>query len=200
MGTRPRTLLICCGAIAREVLSIIDANGLAGFVVESLPAKLHNRPEQIPERVREKIQARRDAFDRLVVLYSDCGTGGLLQKVLDEEGVEGIGGAHCYEMFTGTAVFTALAEAELGTFYLTDYLARHFDSLIYKGLGLDRHPELQAVYFKHYKKLVYLAQRDDPELLGYAEAAARRLDLPLEVHKTGYGLYQDFLNRVQAAS
>jgi hypothetical protein len=198
MGSEPKTLLICCGAIAREILAIVKANVLSNYSVESLPAGLHNTPQFIPDRVREKIHARRDSFDRIVVLYSDCGTGGLLQKVLQEEGVEGIGGAHCYEMFTGAAAFADIMDDEVGSFFLTDYLARHFDTLVYKGLGLEKHPELYDSYFKHYTKVVYLAQRDDAVLRDYAEKAAARLGLPLEIRQTGYGQYTDFVKQLSA--
>lgn len=195
MAKAPDTLLICCGATAREVLAIVDANGLDHMRVESLPAGLHNRPQLIPERVREKIRANRSRFDRILVLYSDCGTGGMLQKVLEEEGVESIGGAHCYEMYAGAAAFVEITEREIGCFFLTDYLTRHFDRLVYQGLGLDRHPELRDSYFGNYKKVVYLAQRDDPDLRARAAAAAERLGLALEIRQTGFGHYRDFLNR-----
>jgi hypothetical protein len=195
MSTAPSTLLICCGATAREVLAIIEGNGLDHMRVESLPAGLHNTPQFIPDRVREKIRENRDQYERILVLYSDCGSGGLLQKVLDEEGVESIGGAHCYEMYAGAAAFARITDDEIGCFFLTDYLTRHFERLVYQGLGLDRHPELRDSYFANYKKVVYLAQRDDPELRRLAAAAAERLGLELEIRQTGFGDYRGFLNR-----
>ncbi len=195
MDRPPRTLLICCGATAREILVMVKANGLDHMRVQSLPAGLHNTPRLIPERVREKIRANRAQYERILVLYSDCGTGGLLQKVLDEEGVESIAGAHCYEMYAGAAAFAEITDQEIGCFFLTDYLTQHFDRLVYQGLGLDRHPELHDSYFAQYKKVVYLAQRDDPELRARAAAAAERLGLELEIRQTGFGHYRDFLNR-----
>ncbi len=189
------TLLICCGATAREVLAIVDANGLDHMRVESLPAGLHNTPRLIPDRVRDKIRANRDLYERILVLYSDCGTGGLLQKVLDEEGVESIAGAHCYEMYAGARAFAEITDEEIGCFFLTDYLTQHFDRLVYQGLGLDRHPELRDSYFVNYKKVLYLAQRDDAGLRARAAEAAERLGLPLEIRQTGFGHYSDFLKR-----
>ena len=194
MADKQKTLLICCGATAREILSIVNANGMDHMKVESLPAALHNTPQFIPERVREKIQANRDHYERIMVLYNDCGTGGRLQKVLDEEGVEGLGGAHCYEMYAGAAAFAEITDEEIGCFFLTDYLTRHFDRLVYQGLGLDRHPELRDSYFGNYKKVLYLAQRDDPDLRARAAVAAERLGLELEIRQTGFGNYQDFLS------
>lgn len=192
-GAAERTLLIACGALAREIVELIRVNGWQHLTVSCLPASWHNTPDKIPDGVRQRIQAARDKFDRILVLYGDCGTGGLLDAVLAEEGVERIDGPHCYAFFAGEAVFDALAEAEVGTFYLTDYLARHFERLIIQGLGLDRHPQLLPLYFGNYKKLVYLAQTDDAELDARAAAAAERLGLAYQRHFTGYGGLGDFI-------
>jgi hypothetical protein len=126
----PKTLLIACGALAREMLALIEANGWTHLTLECLPAKLHNRPERIPDAVRGKIREKRAEYDSIVVAYADCGTGGLLDRVLEEEGVARIGGPHCYSFYAGADVFNALHDEEPGSFYLTDYLARHFDTLI----------------------------------------------------------------------
>ena len=130
MTTPPKTLLIACGALAREMLALIEANRWGHMTLECLPAKLHNRPEKIPDAVREKIAGARGRFAQILVAYADCGTGGLLDKVLAEEGVERIGGPHCYSFYAGENAFETLHEEELGTLYLTDYLVRHFDTLI----------------------------------------------------------------------
>lgn len=269
-----RTLVIACGALARELLAIVKLNGLDGVTIECLPAALHNRPQEIPDAVRARIhRARRErpllpgtrvtgsessglsagsssglssgaahdevrvvdpdiasershplpsldtadpvddhlrvvdpdiavensqsatdgttpadpAYDSIFVAYADCGTGGLLQKVCAEEGVEMLSGAHCYEFFATAPRFAEIQDAEIGSFYLTDFLARHFERMVWQGLGLDRHPELLPMYFGNYTRLVYLAQTDDPELLALAEAGAERLGLTMLVERTGYG-------------
>ena len=189
----PRTLVIACGALAREFLAVAAANGWTHLEIACLPAELHNRPREIPEAVRAKIRARRDGFARVLVLYGDCGTGGLLDRVLEEEGAERIAGAHCYEFYAGAENFAALAEAEPGTFYLTDYLVRHFDKLVVEGLGLDRHPELRDDYFRNYRRVVHLAQVQDAELGARARAAAARLGLDFETRVTGLGGIARFL-------
>jgi hypothetical protein len=188
-----RTLLIACGALAREIVELIRVNDWQHLTVSCLPASWHNTPAKIPEGVRGRIRAARDRYERILVLYGDCGTGGLLDEVLAEEGVERIEGPHCYAFFAGGAAFDALTEAEIGSFYLTDYLVRHFDRLIVQGLGLDRHPELLPLYFGNYKKLVYLAQSEDAALEVRAKAAAERLGLAYERHFTGYGGLGDFV-------
>lgn len=182
-----RVLVIGCGALARELVAVIDQAGLDNVDLTCLPATLHNRPGGIPALVREKIRAARPHYDNIFIAYADCGTGGLLDAVLADESVERLPGAHCYEFYAGNAAFERLAEEELGTFFLTDFLARNFDRLVVKGLGLDRHPELQATYFGNYTRLVYLAQIDDPALVSAGRRAARRLGLAFELRTTGYG-------------
>jgi hypothetical protein len=193
MTAPPSTLIIACGALAREITQVIAAHGWSHMTVTCLPAHLHNRPQKIPEAVRGKIRAAKGRYDHLLVLYGDCGTGGLLDAVLEEEGVERIPGPHCYEFFTGATNFAALAEEEPGTFYLTDFLVRHFDRLIIEGLGLDRYPQLLPDYFGHYRKLVHLAQVEDPALDTAAKRAALRLGLTHERRFTGLGGLAAFL-------
>ena len=190
-----RTLLIACGALARELVELIKANAWRHLTVSCLPASWHNTPAKIPGAIRERIRAAKPRYDRIFVLYGDCGTGGELDRVLEAEGVERIEGPHCYSFYAGNEVFAALADAEPACFYLTDYLARHFDRLIIQGLGIDRHPELQDIYFGNYKKLIYLAQSDDAELRAGAEQAAARLKLDFEYRFTGYGDMARFLEQ-----
>jgi hypothetical protein len=183
-----QVLVIGCGALGRELVALTRHAGLDGIAVTCLPASLHNRPERISDAVRGRIrQARASGWSRIFVAYADCGTGGHLDRTLADEGVERLEGAHCYEVYAGRAAFTALADEEPGTFYLTDFLARNFERLVIRGLGLDRHPELRPVYFCHYRRLVYLAQTDDRALDAAAQRAARRLGLAYERRATGYG-------------
>ncbi len=187
MGAPASSLVIACGALAHEIVALRRLNDWPHLAVQCLPADLHNRPEKIPGAVRQKIHAARSRFASIFVAYADCGTGGLLDAVLQEEKVERLPGAHCYEFFAGAAQFAEMAEAEPGTFFLTDFLATHFERLIVHGLGIDRHPELLPIYFGNYRRLVYLAQVESPEKRQAAEAAARRLGLEFEYRFTGYG-------------
>lgn len=193
----PSLIVIACGALARELRTIVGTNGLDRVRIACLPASLHNRPQLIPEAVRRKIRALRPLQAPIFCAYGDCGTGGLLDTVLAEEGVERLPGAHCYAFYAGLDAFDALHEDEPGTFYLTDFLVRHFRRLLVEGLGLDRHPELFDDYFRHYRRVIYLAQSPSPTSLKQANAAAAFLRLPLEVRDTGYGLLQsEVLKRV----
>ena len=182
-----RTLVIGCGALARELMAVVRASRLDAVDVRCLPASLHNHPERIPAAVDAAIGADAGRHGRIFVAYGDCGTGGALDRVLAAHGAERLPGAHCYQFYAGGAAFDALAAEEPGTFYLTDFLARSFDALVIRGLGLDRHPELLSVYFSGYQRLVLLSQTGDPRVLELARAAADRLGLAFEHRHTGYG-------------
>ena len=158
------SLVLACGAIAREVLAVIELNGWTHVDVRCLPAKLHSTPALIPAAVDAKLTELEERYDRVFVAYADCGTGGALDPVLERHGVERLPGAHCYGFLAGNDAWDAMHEDEPATFYLTDFLARHFDSLVVRALKLDTHPELLPMVFGNYKRLVYLAQTDDPEL------------------------------------
>ncbi|HEV8404097.1 MAG TPA: DUF1638 domain-containing protein [Candidatus Limnocylindrales bacterium] len=192
-----RLVIVGCGALARELLALTA--GIPGVRVEGVDARLHMRPALIADAVAakvDKVRARHGRDVPIFVAYADCGTAGALDAYLEREGLERIEGAHCYEFYAGAAAFDALQEQELGTFYLTDFLARQFDSIIWTGLGLDRHPELLPDYFGSYRRLVYLAQSDDEDLTARARVAADRLGLAFERRFTGYG---DLASSIQHA-
>ena len=181
------TLLIACGALGREIAALRRANGWQSLDVRCLPAQLHNRPERIAPAVRAEIEANRGRYAQIFVVYADCGTGGALDAVLREEGIERLPGAHCYEFLATPRVFAELSDAEPGTFYLTDFLLRHFERLVVGSLGIDRHPELTQEYFRNYKKLVYLAQLETEGAIERARAIAARFGFEFEYRFTGYG-------------
>jgi len=180
-----KILVIACGAIARELVHIKKLNRWDHLEFQCLPPGLHNKPEQIPIEVKARIESQAGLYKKIFVAYADCGTGGALDKVLDDHGIERIPGAHCYEFFTGSEQFQFLAEAEPGSFYLTDFLTRHFERLVIKGLGIDRLPQLKSMYFSNYKRLVYLAQSDSEELRTMARQHAATLELNYEYHNCG---------------
>ncbi len=180
-----RVLVIGCGALAREILAVLEASGLAHVDLTCLPAIWHNTPAKIAPGLEEVIAKHRDAYETIFVAYADCGTGGEIAKVCAAQGVEMIEGPHCYSFFDGNEVFAT--RDEVTVFYLTDFLTRQFEAFVVKPLGLDRHPELKEIYFGNYERLVYLAQTDDAALDARAQAAADYLGLAFERRFTGYG-------------
>lgn len=182
-----RILLIACGALAHEILALKRANGWNHLDLQCLPANLHLWPDRIPAAVEAAVTQHRADYDRLFIVYADCGTGGLLQQKCKELGVEMVEGPHCYSFFEGNAAFAAKVEEEFTAFYLTDFLVRQFDAFVWRPMGLDRHPELRDMYFGNYTKLVYQAQTNDPALDTKARACADRLGLAYERRFTGYG-------------
>ena len=180
-----KSLLIACGALARELAQLKKQNNWEHLKITCLPAELHHRPNEIPGAVNEEISRYRREYDNIFIAYADCGTRGVLDQVIEKHGVERIGGAHCYEFFAGDDVFASLSEEEPGTFYLTDFLVRNFDKLVVESLGLNKHPELKDAYFGNYSRLVYLAQVRTDELAERARECADFLGLEYHEHVTG---------------
>ena len=189
-----RPLVLACGALVTELRAVLTSNGLSEHVdVRYLPANLHNRPERIEPALRELLAELDPAGDRPVLLgYADCGTGGGLDRLLAErQNIRRLPGSHCYEFFTGTNAFKEMHEAELGTFFLTDFLAKHFEPIIWEGLALDRHPELLPMYFGNYTRVVLLSQKEDAEVIMAGQAAADRLGLAFEHRHVGLAPFSD---------
>lgn len=185
---RATILLIACGALAHEILALRRMNGWDHMALQCLPAKYHLYPDKITEAVAETVERHRDDYDKIFVVYADCGTGGQLQAKCDELGVEMVPGPHCYSFFEGNDAFAARADAgEITAFYLTDFLVKQFDAFVWKPMGLDKHPELRDTIFGNYTKLVYQAQTDSAALREKARACAARLGLDYEYRHTGYG-------------
>lgn len=169
------TTVVACGALALHVRAIAARRGW-DVDVRPLPPELHNRPERIAPAVGALVAQSH----KVAVAYADCGTGGAL------DGYRRLSGATCYDVLAREEVRELLAE-QPGTYFLTDFLVRTFDRTIVRSLGLDRHPELRDDYFRHYSRVVWLAQRPTPELRARAERAAEVLGLPLEQRDVGDG-------------
>jgi len=192
MNTLPRVLILACGALAREIRDVARLHTLDNVTLECIPASLHMTPDLIAPAVRQRLERHGDEFDRVLIGYADCGTGGHLVDLCGEMSsettrVEMMPGAHCYQFFAGGETFLEMHDDDPTAFYLTDYLVKHFERLIIGGLGIAEHPELEEMYFGNYTKMIYLAQTNDPMLDEKAMAAARRLNLSFERVDTGYG-------------
>jgi hypothetical protein len=180
--------VIACGMIAREVMAVNRQLGLGHIDLKCLPADFHHHPEKIaPAADRAIREARAEGFDHVFIGYADCGTGGALDKVCAAHGVERIAGPHCFSFYQGNAAFAAAGDQMMTTFFITDFLARHFETFLIKPLGLDRYPQLTETYFGNYERALYLAQTDDPLLEEKARAGAARIGLRYERVVTGYG-------------
>lgn len=180
-------LILACGALARELRDITRLHDIDTVDVECLPASLHSRPGDIPAALRERLARIGDDYDRVLIGYADCGTAGEIDVICAESRATRLPGMHCYEFFTGSDRFLAMHRRDPTAFYLTDFLARHFERIVLDGLGITTRPELLALYFRNYTKVVYLAQTSDPVLDARARAAADALELDFERIETGYG-------------
>ena len=185
--------VIACGALARELLFLIDQLPVGSVSLTCLPAAWHNHPEKIVPGVKRKVLAARRKGMQIAVAYGDCGTGGMLDAFLEAEQIPRIAGPHCYEMFLGKAEFDIEMETALGTFFLTDYMFRHFERIVMKGMGIRQHPELRDMYFGHYTRLLYIAQTECKKLRAKAAQAATELDLDHDYRYVGYGEFARFV-------
>ena len=185
-----KTLVLACGALAKEIL-FLQGQTKADFDLQCLPAIYHNFPDKIVPGLEKELEGTYDDYDAILIGYGDCGTGGGLDRFLvNYPKARRLPGAHCYAFFAGLDNFDEMMEEELGSFFLTDYLVRHFETLIIKGFGIDRYPDLKDMYFKHYKRLIYLVQDPKQNLAGQAKAAAKVLGLTYEERHVGYGLME----------
>ncbi len=183
----PSTLILACGALARELRDVARLDQLDNVTIDCLPASLHNRPAQIPDALRAKLAQVQDRYERVLIGYADCGTAGQIDAICDEHGLERLPGAHCYQFYAGSDRFNAMHDNDPTAFYLTDFLVKHFDRLVMDGLGITEHPELRDAYFGNYTKLIYLAQSQSDKLQQRAQDAAAKLGLTYEYLHTGYG-------------
>ena len=188
-------LIIGCGAIAHEINEIIKLNNWNNVSLQCLNADLHNTPKRLPAKIKEAIESNLKEYSKIFLAYADCGTGGLIDSMLKNYGIERLEGAHCYEFYAGSRLFKDLSDREIGTFYLTDFLVKNFKRLIIDGLGISKHPSLKDEYFKNYKNIVYLAQKHDNDLELKAKDCANYLNLEYSVHYTGLGNFEDQLNK-----
>ena len=188
-------LIIGCGAIAHEVREIIELNNWDNVRLQCLNADLHNTPKILPAKIKESIDSNINDYSKIFLAYADCGTGGLIDLILKDYDIERLDGAHCYEFYSGSSVFEELSEKEIGTFYLTDFLVKNFDRLVVDGLGIQKYPALKVEYFKNYKNVVYLAQKQDNVLESKARECADYLNLEFSTLFTGLNNLENQLNK-----
>ena len=188
-------LIIGCGALAHEVREIIKLNDWDNVRLQCLNADLHNTPKILPKKIKEAIDTNLNDYSKIFLAYADCGTGGLIDLILKDYDIERLDGAHCYEFYSGSSVFEELSEKEIGTFYLTDFLVKNFDRLVVDGLGIQKYPALKEEYFKNYKNVVYLAQKQDNVLESKARECADYLNLEFSALFTGLNNLENQLSK-----
>lgn len=200
-GNAEKVLVIACGMIAREVLAVRERLGVDHIELTCLPAQYHYHPDRIAPEIDKAVEkARSEGYRHIFIGYADCGTGGALDRVCEKHGVERIAGPHCFAFYQGLEAFEKVMEDDMMSFYMTDFLCRHFDAFFMRPLALDRHPELIQDFFGNYEKVIYLAQTEDPELEKVARAAARLLGLEYERRFTGYGDLSQAMAQAAGAS
>ena len=189
-----KSLVIACGALANELYTIKAMNKWEHYDVQCLDAKLHNRPDLITPKLAEVITKKGESYSQILIGYADCGTNGAIDSLIETDSrLERLSGPHCFSFFIGEKEYKRLSEQEPGTFWLTDFLVRHFDSMVIKTLGLDKHPELRDVYFSNYTTATYLSQISEEKLLHSAKKCSDKLGLEFRHIHTGFGAFEQAL-------
>lgn len=181
-ATRPLAMVVC-GALAREVHEIADRRGWE-VDIHGVPAEHHLYPDRIVQAVDEKLTDLDGAYEKVVVVYGDCGTAGALDRILERHRAVRPTGPHCYAMLAGCNT-DRLSEQIPETYFLTDYLVRCWEATVLEGLGLDKRPELKEMCFEGFKRLIYLRQTPAADLEEKAFEIAGFLELPLEIWDVG---------------
>jgi hypothetical protein len=181
-STAPTVALIACGAVARDVAFLVDKHGWRADV-HGISSDLHMTPLQIAPAVEGKLQRLLPRYERVVVVYGDCGTGGRLDEVLERYPAARPAGVHCFQWYAGDLF--ARFEHEIGIYFLTDWLVTNWDRAVVAGLGLDRFPWLRDTYFRHIERVLFVRQHPDAEREAKAREIAAWMDRPIEIHDLG---------------
>jgi Protein of unknown function (DUF1638). len=174
--------VIACGAVAQDTAALIARHGWQADV-HGISSDLHMTPLDIAPAVEAKIQQLLPRYERIVVVYGDCGTGGRLDKVLAKYPAVRPAGVHCFQWYAGD-LYERFHETT-GIYFLTDWLVTNWDRAVINGLGLDRFPWLRETYFGNLTRVVFVRQHPDAEREEKARQIAAFIDKPLEIHDLG---------------
>lgn len=187
--------VIACGALVKDVGTIVERNGWA-VDVYPLPPFLHNRPERIAAAVEHTVDELAGRYDRIAIAYADCGTYGALDELCARRGLQRLPGLHCYDLYAGPERVRQFFDEEPGTYVLTDFLVRSFERTVVQELGLDRYPELRDVYFANYTRIVWLTTNPGEDLSLRADRAAQALGLQIVRVDVGHDKLDSALSKL----
>jgi hypothetical protein len=180
--TGARTAFIACGAVAIDTAALVERHGWDADV-HGISSELHMTPLDIAPAVEEKLEALLPDYDRIIVVYGDCGTGGRLDRVLERYPAVRPAGVHCFEWYAGD-LYERYHETT-GTYFLTDWLVTNWERAVIKGLGLDRFPWLKEQYFGALSRVVFVRQHPDPDRETKAREIAAYMEKPLVIEDLG---------------
>lgn len=189
-STGARVALIACGAVAQDTAALVAVHGWDADV-HGISSELHMTPLDIAPAVEAKLQTLLPRYERVIVVYGDCGTGGRLDEVLARYPAVRPAGVHCFQWYAGDLY--RRFQDDIGIYFLTDWLVQNWERAVIKGLGLDRFPWLRETYFGNLTRILFVRQHPDPEREQKAREIAAYMGKPLEIHDTGIGPLEELL-------
>lgn len=189
-ATGARVALLACGAVARDAAALVERHGWDADV-HGISSDLHMVPLEIAPAVEAKLVDLLPRYERVIVVYGDCGTGGRLDAVLEKYPAVRPAGAHCFQWYAGE-LFRRFSE-DIGIYFLTDWLVDNWERAVVHGLGLDRFPWLKDTYFGNLTRILFVRQHPDETREAKAREIAAWMDKPLEIHDTGIEPLEELL-------
>jgi hypothetical protein len=181
-STGAKAAFIACGAVAQDTAFLVKKHGWDADV-HGISSVLHMTPLDIGPAVEEKLKALTPRYERVIVVYGDCGTGGRLDQVLARYPAVRPAGVHCFQWYAGDLF--ARFNDDIGIYFLTDWLVTNWDRAVIAGLGLDRFPWLQETYFDNITRILFVRQHPDDGREAKAREIAQWMERPLEIHDLG---------------
>ena len=164
-----------------------------GLRLTYLPSSLHLRPKELARYLRKEITLAQRRNERVVCLYGDCFPS--IADYCQRRGVVKVSGHYCWEMLLGSERFGQFIDEMAGTYFVEKDLILNFEEYCMRPLELHDE-EMRQYCFQHYRRLLYLRQPSDPDLMPKASQVAEFLGLSLDISDADYSHLEKILTEL----
>lgn len=154
--------IIACGVFRDALRQIEPQRFHQNVIITYITPYLHNHPQQLKDEILHQIHLAKKTGDDILCLYGRCYPD--LDRHLYEMGIPRVSGEHCYEILLGSKRFHDIVDEEAGTYFIEKDLILNFPEYCIQPLELDD-PLMRESFFKHYKRLVYIRQSHDSDII-----------------------------------
>ena len=192
MSNKNRHLIriITCAVFKPAIEYLHLERGFPNLRLTYLPSDLHLLPRKLKDRMLTVIKAAQKSKERVICLYGNCFPD--IDDFCQEYGVTKVPGHYCYEMLLGSEKFDQLLNEMAGTYFAEKDLIENFEE--YCVMPLELHDEDMKRYcFNQYRRLLYVRQPSDPNLVIQAGEVASFLGLSLDVSDADYSYLEKSL-------